>query len=120
MNSKFDYYFNFISHYQGRLVVSNVDGRNAQTGKHTALYAYGGRSFSIWDLDTMELVYDSGSDIEDKIAKHHKEIFNADPEGPDAIPDTFDKRSDNKVRIGWNTLHQNHQTLLLINALLFS
>ena len=29
-----------------------------------AIYTLGGRSFSIWKADTMELVYDSGSEFE--------------------------------------------------------
>ncbi len=37
-------------------------------GVYEELYAYGGRSFSIFDADTGALVYDSGSDFETKVA----------------------------------------------------
>lgn len=40
----------------------------------------GSRSFSIWDADTMELVYDSGSDMEQITGKLFPEYFNANHE----------------------------------------
>ena len=39
-------------------------------------YIFGGRSFSIWDVDTMELVFDSGSDFEKITAERYPEFFN--------------------------------------------
>lgn len=39
-------------------------------------YLFGGRSFSIWDADTMKLVYDSGSDFEKIAAERYEEYFN--------------------------------------------
>ncbi|WP_110114607.1 choice-of-anchor I family protein [Bacillus sp. CGMCC 1.16541] len=42
-----------------------------------AIYTLGGRSFSIWKADTMELVYDSGSDFENITAKQFPAHFNA-------------------------------------------
>ncbi|OHR67088.1 hypothetical protein HMPREF3291_11450 [Bacillus sp. HMSC76G11] len=41
-----------------------------------AVYTLGGRSFSIWKADTMELVYDSGSDFEKITAERYPEFFN--------------------------------------------
>ncbi|MFD2699160.1 choice-of-anchor I family protein [Paenibacillus shunpengii] len=40
------------------------------------LYLYGGRSFSIWNADTMEQVYDSGSDFERITGEVNPEFFN--------------------------------------------
>ncbi|WP_338778506.1 choice-of-anchor I family protein [Metabacillus sp. FJAT-52054] len=41
-----------------------------------AIYTLGGRSFSIWKADTMELVYDSGSDFEKVTAERFPANFN--------------------------------------------
>ncbi len=40
-------------------------------------YIYGGRSFSIWDADTMNQVYDSGSDFEKLTAELYPTVFNS-------------------------------------------
>ncbi|MFJ8234699.1 choice-of-anchor I family protein [Ureibacillus sp. NPDC094379] len=40
-------------------------------------YIFGGRSFSIIDADTMEIVYDSGSDFERITAQAYPEFFNS-------------------------------------------
>ncbi|MBW7474701.1 choice-of-anchor I family protein [Paenibacillus oenotherae] len=42
-----------------------------------AVYMYGGRSFSIWDADTMAQVYDSGNDLETITAQRLPGSFNA-------------------------------------------
>ena len=47
----------------GKTKITIENGKNAE-GKYEALYTFGGRSFSIFDADTMELVYDSGSEFE--------------------------------------------------------
>ncbi|WP_158736944.1 choice-of-anchor I family protein [Alteribacillus sp. YIM 98480] len=60
-------------------------------GVYEVLYSYGGRSFSIFDADTMELVYDSGSEIEHITAEAMPEYFNTNN---DEIE--FDGRSDAK------------------------
>ena len=52
------------------------NGFNEETGKYEALYSYGGRSFSIFDADTMELVFDSGSDFEKITADALPNYFN--------------------------------------------
>ncbi|WP_159884475.1 choice-of-anchor I family protein [Paenibacillus puerhi] len=41
------------------------------------VYLYGGRSFSIWQADTMEQVYDSGSDFERITGERLPDYFNA-------------------------------------------
>lgn len=40
-------------------------------------YVLGGRSFSVWDADTMELVYDSGSDFEKITSEMYPDYFNS-------------------------------------------
>jgi len=47
-----------------------------EDGQYEALFSYGGRGFSIFDADTMELVYDSGSEFEEIIADASPENFN--------------------------------------------
>ncbi|WP_088329136.1 choice-of-anchor I family protein [Lacimicrobium sp. SS2-24] len=47
----------------GRLKVTTVLGDADQDGVYEALYAYGARSFSIWDQN-INLVYDSGDEFE--------------------------------------------------------
>src|SRR5690606_10443226 len=47
-----------------------------EDGEYEALYTYGGRSFSIFDAETMELVYDSGNEFEKITSKALPEFFN--------------------------------------------
>lgn len=54
------------------------------------LYAMGGRSFSIWDTQG-SLVWDSGSEFEQKVAELFPDYFNSNHEET-----AFDDRSDNK------------------------
>lgn len=56
-----------------------------------AIYTLGGRSFSIWKADTMELVYDSGSDFEKITAERLPDYFNWSNDD-----DEMDKRSAKK------------------------
>ncbi|MFH0410884.1 choice-of-anchor I family protein [Corynebacterium sp. L4756] len=77
----------------GNLKLSNASGWNAEEECFDELYAYGSRSFSIYDAQG-NVVFDSGSKFEEVTASlnaagvfHH----NADNEDPD-----FDDRSDNK------------------------
>ncbi|KAB8137488.1 hypothetical protein F9U64_09195 [Gracilibacillus oryzae] len=65
-------------------------GKNAD-GVYEALYSFGGRSFSIFDADTMELVYDSGSEFEEIILEAMPQHFNTNN---DELK--FDGRSDGK------------------------
>lgn len=80
----------------GRLDVSTIDGLNAQ-GQYSQLFAYGGRSFSIWNVTNgLSQVFDSGDDFEQILA-----TFSATPLTPsifnsDGTPSSFDSRSDNR------------------------
>ena len=56
-----------------------------------AVYTLGGRSFSIWKADTLELVYDSGSDFEKITAEAYPQYFNWSNDD-----DEVDKRSAKK------------------------
>ncbi|MFO1390735.1 MAG: choice-of-anchor I family protein [Agitococcus sp.] len=59
--------------------------------EYNALYAYGGRSFSIWDSTTGKLVFDSGSDFEKITAQRLGANFNSNHE-----ENGGDSRSDDK------------------------
>ncbi|WP_204152379.1 choice-of-anchor I family protein [Leptolyngbya sp. CCY15150] len=74
----------------GRLTVTTTLGQN-ENGEYEALYAYGSRSFSIWDAQG-NLVFDSGDDFEQITAAQLPNDFNAnnDENG------SFESRSDNK------------------------
>ncbi|MFB2975218.1 choice-of-anchor I family protein [Microseira sp. BLCC-F43] len=74
----------------GRLSVSGIDGDTDGDGDYDQLYAYGTRSFSVWDSQG-NLVYDSGDDFEQITAQLFPANFNANHEN-----NTFDNRSDNK------------------------
>ncbi len=75
----------------GRLKVTNTMGDTDGDGDFDELYAYGGRSFSIWS-STGELVFDSGSQFAYITAALYPEDFNStnDENG------SFDNRSDDK------------------------
>jgi hypothetical protein len=74
----------------GRLKVTNTLGDANGDGRHEALYAFGGRSFSIWDSNG-QLVFDSGSQLERITALALPAHFNAGHDDP-----AFDSRSDDK------------------------
>lgn len=61
----------------GNLLTTTERGDVDGDGRHEELYAFGGRSFSIWTTDG-DLVYDSGADFELLVAMHHPEHFNTD------------------------------------------
>lgn len=77
----------------------DVEGYEVEVYKNDAFegfdadktYLLGGRSFAIFNADTMELVYDSGSEIEEVTAKAYPEYFNASHSNT-----KIDNRSDNK------------------------
>ncbi len=75
----------------GRLKVTSTRGDIDGDGDYDELYAFGARSFSIWNADGT-LVYDSGSDLEQLIAAEEPDNFNA----TDDENDSFDDRSDDK------------------------
>ena len=59
-----------------KLVRDLVDDHLDEKGRPTQLFAFGSRSFSILDLTTGELVFDSGDDFEQITAERYLEFFN--------------------------------------------
>lgn len=80
----------------GRLGVSTVDGDTDGDGDTDRLFAYGARSFSIWN-QSGTLVYDSGDDFGRITSEQVPTLFNSES-GLDKgnIVTNFDTRSDNK------------------------
>ncbi len=74
----------------GRLNVTRTLGLNPVSGKYEALYAFGARSFSIWD-DAGRLVWDSGDELEQRTKALSMVNFNASHSN-----NTLEDRSDNK------------------------
>ncbi|NCR76655.1 MAG: PEP-CTERM sorting domain-containing protein [Microcystis aeruginosa K13-06] len=80
----------------GRLDVSSIDGLNAQ-GQYSQLFAYGGRSFSIWNVTNgLSQVFDSGDDFEQILAGFSATPLTASIFNSDGTPSSFDSRSDNR------------------------
>ncbi|WP_427160771.1 choice-of-anchor I family protein [Aliinostoc sp. HNIBRCY26] len=79
----------------GRLTVTNTLGDTDNDGDYEQIYAFGGRSFSIWEVDEatgkLQQVYDSGDDFEQITAQLLPNFFNSDHG-----VNNFDNRSDNK------------------------
>jgi 2',3'-cyclic-nucleotide 2'-phosphodiesterase (5'-nucleotidase family) len=74
----------------GRLTVTNTLGDTDGDGDFDEIYAFGARSFSIWDSEG-NLVFDSGDDLERITAQAFPDYFNASNSNND-----FENRSDNK------------------------
>ena len=64
----------------GRLKVTTSHAFKDGNGKYNALVSYGGRSFSILRASDLEMIYDSGSDIEQRVLDLLPERFNANYE----------------------------------------
>lgn len=80
----------------GRLDVSSIDGLNAQ-GQYSQLFAYGGRSFSIWNVTNgLSQVFDSGDDFEQILATFSTTPLTASIFNSQGDPNSFDSRSDNR------------------------
>lgn len=80
----------------GRLDVSSIDGLNAQ-GQYSQLFAYGGRSFSIWNVTNgLSQVFDSGDDFEQILAAFSTTPLTPSIFNSDGTPSSFDSRSDNR------------------------
>jgi len=75
----------------GRLKVSNFDGLNSTGTGYNKLYAFGSRSFSIFNANG-SLVFDSGSEFEYKTFVANPKFFNSNHETA-----SLDDRSDDKV-----------------------
>lgn len=75
----------------GRLGITTVNGDDDNDGDYDRLFAYGARSFSVWDTNGT-LLFDSGDTIEQLVAAANGADFNSnnDENG------SFDNRSDNK------------------------
>ncbi|WP_210130277.1 choice-of-anchor I family protein [Staphylococcus sp. GDX8P54P] len=78
----------------GRLKVTTSHAFKDANGKYNALVSYGGRSFSILRASDLEMIYDSGIDIEQRVLDILPERFNANYESADDIK--VDDRSDDK------------------------
>ncbi|WP_263601347.1 choice-of-anchor I family protein [Chryseobacterium sp. PET-29] len=68
------------SYNLGRFRVSNATGNTDGDADFEEIAALGARSFSIFNADTRQIVYDSGDQFERYIAANHPLIFNADNE----------------------------------------
>jgi len=68
------------SHNLGRFRVTNVNGNTDGDTDFDEIHALGARSFSIFNADTKQLVFDSGDQFERHVAANHPLIFNADNE----------------------------------------
>lgn len=75
----------------GDLKITTTRGDTDGDGDYDALYAFGGRSFSIRRADDASLVYDSGDQFEQITGQRYGDGFNADNTDNDG-----DDRSDNK------------------------
>ncbi len=77
----------------GRLTVTTATGDTDGDGEFEEIYAFGGRSFSIWNASG-ELIFDSGDALERITAEAYPDYFNANNDENGA--ETFESRSDNK------------------------
>ena len=68
------------SHNLGRFRVTNVNGNTDGDADFEEIHALGARSFSIFNADTKQLIFDSGDQFERHVAANHPLIFNADNE----------------------------------------
>jgi 2',3'-cyclic-nucleotide 2'-phosphodiesterase/3'-nucleotidase/5'-nucleotidase len=75
----------------GRLKITNTMGDIDGDGDYDKLYSYGARSFAIWS-ESGELVYESGSILEEITAQYYPDDFNSS----DEENNSFDDRSDDK------------------------
>ena len=77
----------------GRLTVTTATGDTNGDGAFEEIYAFGGRSFSVWDASG-QLVFDSGDALERITAEAYPDYFNANNDENGA--ETFESRSDSK------------------------
>ncbi|WP_414545097.1 choice-of-anchor I family protein [Nostoc sp. CCY0012] len=79
----------------GRLTVTNATGDLNGDDLFEEIYAFGARSFAIWEWDevagTLKRVYDSADDFEQIIAQRLPNFFNSNH-----VENSFDTRSDDK------------------------
>jgi hypothetical protein len=60
----------------GNLRISKIDGDYDDDGDLDAIFAFGGRSFSIWSANGLRYLSDSGDDFEQITALVIPEFFN--------------------------------------------
>lgn len=87
--ANFDY-LNNDNNDIGRLKVTTVKGDENNDGQYESLYAYGARSFTIWDSNGL-VVFDSGDQISRITASVHGNAFNNNED-----ENKGDTRSDDK------------------------
>jgi 2',3'-cyclic-nucleotide 2'-phosphodiesterase / 3'-nucleotidase / 5'-nucleotidase len=75
----------------GRLTVTKWFGDNNSDGLYDTIFAFGARSFSIWDGSTGSLVWDSKDEFERRTLAAYPSNFNASHSS-----NSLDNRSDNK------------------------
>lgn len=78
----------------GNLVVSRIDGNTDADAQIEVPHVFGTRSFSIWDADTGNLVFDSGSAFEEITSVLASTIYNSSNSNTGA--GNVDSRSDDK------------------------
>ena len=71
-------------HNLGRFRATNLNGDLDNDGAFEKIRSVGARSFSIFNADTKQIVFDSGDDFEMYTAQHYPSIFNADHEANNA------------------------------------
>lgn len=64
----------------GRMRVTNLHGNMDNDAEYEQIFALGTRSFSIFNADTKEIVYDSGDDFEMYTSESLNALFNSDHE----------------------------------------
>jgi Bacterial Ig-like domain/Secretion system C-terminal sorting domain len=69
------------AHNAGRMRVTKLNGNTDADAEYEQIYSVGTRSFSIFNADTQEIVYDSGDDFEMYTSSAFPTLFNADSEG---------------------------------------
>ena len=79
------------------LRVSSAIGQNQQ-GLYEGIYAFGGRSFSVYrqDADEFTQVYDSGKLLAEEHASRYRDWFNGQHSRSKTLSESFDSRSDRK------------------------
>ena len=86
---------------QGNLLFTTKHRDNQQSpsvNKITKFITYGGRSFSLFNLPTLDLEYDSGHELELKMARRTEEAFNCPVlNGSNVVKFDADKSSVDKV-----------------------
>ena len=94
----------------GRLKTTTAKGDVDGDGDIDQIYAYGGRSFSIWD-DRGTLIFDSGNDFEKIIAQNSPTYFNANG-GPKKVDERSDDKGPEPEAITTGTIDNRHYAFI--------